>query len=112
MIVAGGRDFADYDMLSQECGRLICEGDEIVSGGAIGADSLAIRYAKELRRKYTVFRADWRTHGKAAGPIRNRQMAEYADTLIAFWDGKSRGTKNMIDEAKRAGMALISVFRY
>ena len=44
---------------------------------------------------------DWNKHGKAAGPIRNRQMAEYADCLIAVWDGKSRGTKNMIDEMNK-----------
>lgn len=47
------------------------------------------------------FPADWDTHGKAAGPIRNKQMAEFGDALLAFWDGKSRGTKNMMDHMHR-----------
>lgn len=48
----------------------------------------------------TIFKADWDKHGKAAGFKRNTEMAKYADALIAFWDGKSKGTKHMIDTAK------------
>lgn len=57
------------------------------------------------------FPADWNAHGKAAGPIRNQQMAQEADVLIAFWDGKSRGTKDMIEKATRAGLDM-HVYRY
>lgn len=50
------------------------------------------------------FPADWDLHGRSAGYIRNEQMAEYADGLIAFWDGSSRGTRHMINTAKKAGL--------
>lgn len=53
------------------------------------------------------FPADWDRHGRAAGPIRNCQMAQYADALIAIWDGKSRGTKNMIDEMNKCGKPVL-----
>jgi hypothetical protein len=53
-----------------------------------------------------VFPADWKTHGKAAGPIRNRQMAKNAEALIALWDGNSRGTKNMIETATKLGLKV------
>lgn len=72
-------------------------GPEIVSGGAYGADWLGEKYALKNSFKCTVFHADWEKYKKAAGPIRNQQMAEYADGLIAIWDGKSKGTKHMID---------------
>lgn len=78
---------------------------EIVHGGAVGIDAAA-HAACEGHWPVKVFPADWKTHGKAAGPIRNRQMADYADALIAVWDGKSRGTANMIEEAKKRGLKV------
>lgn len=74
---------------------------EVVSGGCRGVDEIGERLARTRGIPTKVFPADWKAHGKAAGPIRNREMAQYADALIALWDGKSRGTKNMIDEAKK-----------
>lgn len=72
--------------------------EEIVSGVAYGADHLgevmAGMYGIPVRR----FNADWKTHGKSAGMIRNREMADYADVLYLVWDGKSTGSKNMKDE--------------
>lgn len=68
---------------------------EIVSGGAKGIDSTAKEYAKRWNKPFTEFPADWDAHGKAAGPIRNKQMAEYADALLLIWDGESRGSANM-----------------
>lgn len=113
VVIAGGRDFNDFDLLTKICDEVLegYENIEIVSGGAKGADALAKKYAKLHGYKYTEFPADWNTHGKAAGPIRNNQMAEYSHLLIAFWDGKSKGTRNMID---RAYMKLLSwyVFDY
>ena len=53
-----------------------------------------------------IYRADWETHGRAAGPIRNRKMAENASALIALWDGASRGTKNMIETAQKKGLLV------
>lgn len=77
---------------------------EIVSGGARGVDRLGERWAKRQGISLRKFTADWAEYGKKAGILRNITMAEYADALIAFWDGRSRGTKHMISEAKRRGM--------
>lgn len=73
---------------------------EIVSGTAKGADRFGEWFANCLEIPIKRFPADWDTHGKSAGYIRNKQMAEYATHLIAIWDGKSKGTKHMIDLAK------------
>ena len=75
---------------------------EIVSGGAKGADALGERYGRENQIPIKRFLPDWQKYDKLAGPIRNKAMAEYADMAIIFWDGKSKGTKSMISEARRA----------
>lgn len=77
---------------------------EVVSGGASGADLLGEMWATERNRSITRFHvteSEWKIHGRAAGPIRNRRMAEYADRAVIVWDGKSRGSKNMIWEMER-----------
>ena len=105
VIIAGSRDFKDYAFLKKMVDKLYLNGDiEIVSGGAQGADSLGERYAKE--KGYTIkrFPANWELYGKSAGPIRNRQMAVYADHLIAFPVGVSKGTSSMINEAGKLGL--------
>lgn len=71
---------------------------EIVSGGAQGIDFLAELYAKKKTLKFTEFKADWNTFGKQAGFKRNVEMADYADALIAIWDGASRGTFHMMQQ--------------
>lgn len=108
VIIAGGRNFDDYDMLKVYCDRLLSKFKDvqIISGTARGVDILGERYAREREYHIMRFPPDWKSHGRAAGPIRNRKMAEYADALIAFWDGKSKGTKNMIDEAKSKGLKI------
>lgn len=113
VIIAGGRDFDDYEVLSSYCDQVLSSVGkvEIVSGGARGADRLAEIYARERGHKLTVMNADWYQYGKAAGHIRNREMAEYADALIAFWDGNSPGTSNMISTAKEIGLK-VRVKRY
>jgi hypothetical protein len=102
VIIAGSRKFNNYDELCCTCDFLLQNKNEIeiVSGTANGADKLGEVYAKERKYKITRFPADWNKHGKSAGVIRNKEMAEYSDALIAFWDGKSRGTKHMIDLAR------------
>jgi len=100
-IIAGGRDFDDYEFLKKNIEELDIEINEIVSGKAKGADTLGERYATEKEISIKGFPADWNKFGKGAGPIRNKQMAEYADVLIAFWDSKSKGTKSMINLAKK-----------
>lgn len=116
LIVAGGRDFDSYGAVSEEInhlahGELADYGVSIVSGMARGADRLAWEFAKQADVQCYVFPADWDTHGKAAGFIRNRQMAEFADGLLAFWDGESRGTKHMIETMRAMGKD-VRVIRY
>ena len=114
VIIAGSRTFENYQLLKFKCDAILKEikkDDEvqIVSGGANGADKLGERYAREKHYICKIFEADWDRDGKAAGYIRNEQMAKYADYLIAFWDGKSKGTKHMIDiaTANKLGTRII-----
>lgn len=102
VIIAGSRKFKDYSILSKEVDKFTNEmGDiEIVSGGADGADKLGERYAKDKNVPLYVFKPDWDKHGKFAGIFRNREMANFADACICFWDGSSKGTENMIKEAR------------
>ena len=72
----------------------------IVSGCANGADIIGERYAEENGFTVEKYPADWKKYGKSAGPIRNEEMAEICDYVICFWDGKSKGTKSMIEYAK------------
>lgn len=103
VIIAGGRTFNDYNLLCQICDKALSLQNEveIVSGTANGADKLGEKYAKEKGCPVKHFPADWDKYGKSAGYKRNEEMAKYADALIAFWNGKSKGTKHMIDLAKR-----------
>lgn len=113
VIIAGSRNFNDYDLLKVNITRILqsIEGIEIVSGTARGADQLGEQYAKEFKLTIKRFPADWDKHGKAAGYIRNEEMAIYANVLIAFWDGVSKGTKHMIDLATKHGLT-IHIIRY
>ena len=108
VIIAGSRGFSNYEKLVEVCNYMLSQQTEveIVSGGAKGADKLGEKYAKEKNYKLKVFPADWNTHGKAAGYIRNEEMAKYADALIAFWDGESKGTKHMIDLATKHNLKI------
>lgn len=108
VIIAGGRDLTNYNLLKYTC-DVILKGQvnvEIVSGCARGADSLGEQYAKEKGFNIKEFPANWDLHGKAAGYIRNKEMANYANVLIAFWDGKSKGTKHMINLAKEHNLIV------
>jgi hypothetical protein len=101
VIIAGSRDLIVTD---EELKEIIVDSigtfgefkiTEIVSGGANGIDNCGEKFAKKYKIPLKRFPADWNTHGKAAGPIRNRQMAEYADALLAIHHN-SKGTQNMI----------------
>ena len=99
LIIAGSRSFDDYDLLCEKASQVNENFDEItevVCGGAKGADILGKKWADENGIPVKLMPANWSKNGKAAGPIRNREMAEYADALLVFWDGESLGTKNMI----------------
>ena len=109
VIITGGRDFNNYPGLVKVMHKLLSNiNDEIivVCGKARGADSLGEKYAKE--RGYTIryFPADWDMNGRSAGYIRNEEMAQNADALVAFWDGKSRGTQHMIQTAQKHKLSV------
>lgn len=123
LIVAGTRTFEDYAMAKEKLDRIVLGLQEdnpgapvvIISGDARGADQLGIRYALDRGLAIRRFPAQWNQYGRMAGPMRNAQMMSYAKegipALAAFWDGKSRGTKNMIDTANRA-KAKVTVITY
>ena len=119
IIVAGGRDFLDYPLLEESLDAVIHglppEDILLISGTCKGADQMGERYAEEHGLRVQRFPADWKTYGRAAGPIRNRQMAEFASKadgiLVAFWDGNSRGTASMIRLAEQKNLR-ISVINY
>ncbi len=96
--IVGSRSIAVTDM-----GMYISDGDEIVSGGAIGVDSCAAEYAKENGLKLTVFLPQYERYGRAAPIVRNKKIVEYADKIIAFWDGSSKGTLSVIKYAEKMG---------
>lgn len=106
VIIAGGRTITDYTLVLSALGESEFTPTEIVSGMAPGVDTLAIQYALENNLPLKEFHANWNKYKRAAGPIRNKQMAEYADALVAIWDGESRGTKNMIEEATLRGLKV------
>jgi hypothetical protein len=108
VIIAGSRGFSDFQLLYAKCEEVLANvGEaEIVSGTARGADKLGEHYASLKGHSVIQFPADWDKHGKAAGYIRNKEMADYSDCLIAFWDGESRGTKHMIDLATERGLSV------
>ena len=131
VIIAGGRDFCnwrtqdgspDTKRNSQTRAKAFARIDyllihidytdiEIVSGGAVGADKVGEEWAIKEGYQPKVFNADWNKHGRAAGILRNIEMGNYATHLIAFWDGKSKGTKHMIDYAKKKGLK-VRIIRY
>ena len=121
VIIAGSRDFNDFPKLMNSSIKILTEISKkrddldrirIISGTARGADKLGEQYAKIAGYELSKFPADWDGLGKRAGYVRNAEMAKFAieddnyGVLIAFWDGQSRGTKHMIDLAKRYGLEV------
>lgn len=101
IVICGSREFNDYQQFEQVLNGLLCGVNiaRIITGGATGPDSMAVTYARKKGIKYDIMRADWSKHGRSAGPIRNTNMAKAAQATIAFWDEKSKGTKDMIIKA-------------
>ena len=118
LIIAGDRRFRDYVKLCSAMNDLYAKGyhpNVIVSGGAKGTDTLGERWAREHHVMVARFPAEWNKYGKAAGPIRNKQMAEYAaagndGVLLAFLSPESKGTKHMVETARKtSGLSIIVV---
>jgi len=114
LAVAGSRGFSDYPLLKEEVESFILNFApgrrvRILSGHARGADRLGEKLAVEKGYELLIFPADWDTHGRAAGPIRNSEMIKKADGLIAFWNGRSRGTSDSIKKAEERGIPVRAV---
>ena len=90
-------------VVAQGLERFVSLGDEIVSGGAKGVDQCAADYARAHGLKLTEFLPQYERYGRAAPLIRNRKIVEYADKLVVFWDGYSKGTHFVIQYAARIG---------
>lgn len=108
VIIAGSRNFNDYNSLKNKLDIILKNQKEvtIVSGTARGADRLGERYAEENHHKLEKYPAMWDIYGKKAGYMRNEEMAKFSDACVVFWDGKSKGTKHMIDIAKNFKLNL------
>ena len=117
VLVCGGRDFNDYNLLSSYLvelfvkSLLVPEDVTIISGHARGADKLGEQFANANECKLSIFPADWEKYGKGAGHIRNQQMIDEGkpDLVVAFPTKTSRGTYDMINKAKKAGLPVIVV---
>lgn len=116
LIIAGKRTispvfgFIDNSIKLLGVTKGIVEGiTEVVSGGARGIDTEGEHWADRRGCQIKRFLPDWDKHGKAAGPIRNRQMAEYGDALLLIWDGESRGSASMKKEMEKLGKPVYEV---
>jgi len=111
VVIAGSRNFNDYEMFANIVGEFlkpICEEYEmiIVSGHCSGTDLMGERYAKENGFDVEIYPAEWKKYGRSAGPKRNKQMVDVADFAIAFLSVNSKGTHSMIQYAKQKGISV------
>lgn len=110
-IVCGSRDYDDRAALYRALDHLVslCGPFEVIHGDARGADRLAGKWAEDRDLKVTAVPADWKAHGKAAGPIRNREMLKYRpDAVIAFPGGS--GTADMMKAADKEGVLVLEPY--
>lgn len=96
--IVGSRNVSVTDI-----GRYISNAEEIVSGGAVGVDRCAAEYARKNGIRLTEFLPRYEQYGRAAPIVRNREIVDYSDKIIAFWNGSSRGTLSVIKYAQKTG---------
>lgn len=106
VIIAGSRDITDYGILSHAISASGFPISSVISGAARGVDQLGERWAKEHGIPVLRMPAEWNRYGRSAGYRRNEDMASIGDALIAIWDGKSSGTRHMIETARKAGLRV------
>lgn len=107
ILVCGSRSWQSSDRVWEVLSTTVPAPTEIISGGARGPDSFADEWAAWKGISRTVLRPDWQRHGRAAGMRRNEAMlALKPDKVLAFWDGRSRGTKHMIEISRQAGVPV------
>lgn len=109
VIVAGSRHITDYALLEKAVLDSKFNITEVVWGKATGVDRLGFDWAIKNGVTIKGFTAEWNSFGRAAGPMRNREMCDYADALILLWDGKSKGSANVRYEAKKRGPLIHEV---
>jgi len=116
LAIIGSRGFDDYALMDR---AIFSHWDPewggswpelIISGGADGADNLAEAFAQRFKIRTQIFLPDWATHGKLAGFVRNKLIIEACDEVLAFWDGKSKGTANSLSIAKRLKKPTIIIY--
>ncbi|MBR0327683.1 MAG: hypothetical protein IIX09_07770 [Clostridia bacterium] len=96
--IIGSRSIGDADICTY-----VSDCDEIVSGGAVGVDLCAADYARKNGQKLTLFLPEYERYGRAAPIVRNKKIVDYADKIVAFWDGSSKGTLSVIKYAEKRG---------
>lgn len=109
--IVGSRGFKNYEYLEKSISIYFKSISKVISGGAKGADSLAKRFAQEKNIEYIEYPADWDQHGKAAGFIRNLEIVNNCDVLVAYWDSVSNGTKHSINIARKTDKPVL-IFLY
>ena len=105
--VIGSRGFNNYELLKDTLSKINIT--LLVSGGAMGADTLGEQYAKENDIETKIFLPDWEKHGRSAGMLRNTDIINESEVVIAFWDGSSKGTLDSINKAKKLNKKLIII---
>lgn len=121
LVIAGGRELkVTAGFIAELIAIINVQPSEVISGGARGIDRCAEVFVEQWNQMYktpqsipssyvskeiklTVMEADWQEHGKAAGPIRNEEMAKAGDALLLIWDGESRGSANMKQQMEKLG---------
>jgi len=108
VLVCGSRHFKDSDFMYEVLKPYLKTENIFINGGARGADLLSETWTIPMGIKNIRYPADWNKHGKAASPIRNKQMLDEGkpDLVVAFMADDSRGTKNMVDQATKAGVEV------
>lgn len=105
--VVGSRTFQDYKQLNEILYKFLPF--ILVSGGAKGADQLAEQFANKYNLTKIIHLSNWKKYGKTAGFIRNNLIIKDSEMLIAFWDGKSKGTKHSIDKARCKNIPIMII---
>jgi len=109
VIIAGSRTIHDYAVVEHAVKESKFDVTEVVCGGASGVDTLGFTWATRHEIPVKMMPADWKRHGRSAGPLRNGEMARYADALILVWDGISRGSSSMKQQMTRLGKHIFEV---
>lgn len=109
LAIVGSRNYKNFEFVELKINEFMSDNivTDIVSGGATGVDNLAEEYAKKYDIPIIIFEADWKKHGKSAGPIRNKLIVREADVIMAFPTDDSKGTMNTINLAKKENKKVI-----